>query len=124
MENIYVVLSVIILILFGVFGVGLTIYAYIPIIKRKKRTVKIKVQGVEPTIKEALNILKEETNDNKLARAFIELMQTSYVLVHVIVNKGNNYKDNVQCKAFCDFLTSEVVDKMKSLEGEDGKRTF
>lgn len=92
--------------------------------KAKKRTVKIKVQGVEPTIKEALNILKEETNDNKLARAFIELMQTSYVLVHVIVNKGNNYKDNVQCKAFCDFLTSEVVDKMKSLEGKDGKRTF
>lgn len=36
MENIYVFLSVIILILFGAFGVSLTIYAYIPIIKRKK----------------------------------------------------------------------------------------
>ena len=68
--------------------------------------------------------MKSEKDADKLANAFVELMLLSYVLVHVIVNKGNNYKDKVQCKFFCDFLTPEVVNRVKSLEGNNGELTL
>lgn len=117
-------LITILLIIFAVFGFTLIGFAYVPIIKSRLKKSKIKKQGLKKNIEENLIILKEETNGRLLAKAFVELMENSYVLVHVIVNKGNTYKDNIQCRKFMKYLSPEIVAKIKSLEADNGTRTF
>ncbi len=117
-------LITILLIVFAVLGFTLTGFAYVPIIKRRLRKNKIKKQGLEKNIEENLSILKKETNGKLLAKAFVELMENSYVLVHVIVNKGNTYKDNIQYRRFLKYLSPEIVAKIKSLEADNGTCTF
>lgn len=121
MDNIFTF----IIISFGIIGFALIIFAYYPMIKMhiyKKQ--KKKQDQSNSLINESLNIIRVEKNEEKVAKAFICLMMNSYVLVHIIVNKGNNYKDDIQCKAFCDFLTPDVVTRIKSLEDKDGTCTF
>lgn len=114
----------IIVIIFGLIGVTIVIYAYIPIVRKKRNKFQIGNEDVSNEIEKRLGLLRCEKDTEKLANAFIELMLLSYVLVHVIVNKGNNYKDKVQCKVFCDFLTPDVIDKVKLLEGNNGECTL
>ena len=117
-------LITILLVVFAIFGFVLAGFAYVPIIKICFKKNKIKKQGLEKNIEENLRVLKEKTDGEQLAKAFIELMENSYVLVHVIVNKGNTYKDNIQCRRFLESLSPEIVDKIKSLEADNGTCTF
>ena len=45
-------------------------------------------------------------------------MDLSYVLVHTLVNKGNNYDDEIQNKRFHKFLTPQVMKEIVGVEGE------
>ena len=110
-----------IIISFGIIGVSLIIFAYYPIIKTRVYRAQNQSNSL---IDKNLNIIKEEKDEEKVAKAFVYLMVSSYVLVHIIVNKGNNYKDEIQCKKFCEFLTPDVIVKIKSLEDKDGTCTF
>lgn len=116
-------LFIILISIFGLSGIATILYAYIPNIKNKPIEQNDN-DSLSNEIEKNLIILESETNEKKLSHAFEKLMSLSYVLVHVIVNKGNNYKDEIQCRVFCDYLTSDVVTKIKSLEGNDGEHTL
>ena len=114
---------------------GVIIYAYFPVIRNikiKKHSVTKKQESQESQesqdrqieIDNNLSILNNETNANKLSNAIVELIRSSYILIHVLVNKGKNYDDEVQYARFMDYLTKDAVEKMKSLEGKNGKCSF
>lgn len=71
----------------------------------------------ENSINEQLGVLKNSVNTEQKAIAFISLMQLSYVLVHILVNHGNNYDDRKQVESFSDSMTPQVIDKIKEMEG-------
>ena len=79
--------------------------------KEKKKEI------TENKINKSLKILSGENSIEQKAKAFIVLMQLSYVRVHKLINKGNNYNDQKQIKKFSDTLSYQVVAKINEMEG-------
>lgn len=69
-------------------------------------------------VDENLKILESNEIHSKKARAFINLMQAAYVLVHTIVNEGNKYDDQIQSNRFCSSLSEQLIDTVYNLEGK------
>lgn len=69
-------------------------------------------------IDENLKKLKSNETYSEKARAFINLMQVAYVLVHTIVNEGNKYDDQIQSTRFCNSLTEQLINTVYNLEGK------
>ncbi len=96
-------------------GIILIIYHTIKIFsdyKSGKRSCKIVDSG---KIEEFLYILQNDSNVQNKASAFIALMHSSYVLIHVLVNQGNNYDDKIQTKQFCDSLSPKRIQMLREL---------
>jgi len=106
------------LIIFGIVAVVLVISNYLPLFRDMIKNRKRKITKHEITIDQGLEILKSSTDSLSKAKAFVSLMDLSYVLVHTLVNKGNNYNDEIQNKRFHKFLTPQV---MKEIVGVEGK---
>lgn len=108
----------IILIVFLVIGVISIIKCYYPILcdilNVKKNGSKYKKNEVE----EELTILKSSLDTAKKATAFVSLMSLSYVLVHTLINRGNNYDDQIQSAEFKRSLTPEIIKRLNALEGK------
>ena len=106
------------LIIFGIVAVVLVISNYLPLFRdmindRERRSAKQEI-----TIGQELEILKSSTDSLSKAKEFVSLMDSSYVLVHTLMNKGNNYDDEIQNNRFHKFLTPQV---MKEIAGVEGK---
>ncbi len=106
------------LIIFGIVALILLISNYLPLFRDMKKNRERKTIKHETTIDQELEILKSSTDSLSKAKAFVSLMDLSYVLVHTLVNKGNNYNDKIQNKRFHRFLTPQV---MKEIVGVEGK---
>lgn len=106
------------LIVFVIVAVVLLIRAYLPLFFDMIKNRKRKTISHGTTIDQGLGILKSSTDSLSKAKAFVSLMDLSYVLVHTLVNKGNNYDDEIQNKRFHKFLTPQV---MKEIVGVEGK---
>lgn len=105
------------IILFVLIGIVAIIFAYRPVWTEIQNRNGI-VQSEEVAIRENLKILRENNDAAKKAIAFIILMELSYVLVHTIVNQGNNYDDKKQTKNFCESLTPQLIDSLNTTEGK------
>ena len=92
-------------IFFVILGSLLMIRSYFPIIR-------------DIWVNQELSILKSSVDSSKKALAFVALMNMSYVLVHTLINKGNNYSDKVQSKKFKESLTPEMIKRLNDLEGK------
>lgn len=107
----------IVLIIFISLGLILIIKGYYPIvihflhIKNESTLRKRKIE-------QELSVLQSSQDSAKKADAFISLMNLSYVLVHTIRNKGNNYDDEIQHAKFKKSLTPELMKRLNSLEGK------
>ncbi len=102
-------------IILSIIGIILVIYHTIKIFrdyKSSKRSYEIVDFG---KIEEFLSILQNDSNVQNKALAFIALMQSSYVLIHVLVNKGNNYDDKIQSKQFCESLSPKRIQMLREL---------
>lgn len=107
---------IIALIIFGIVAFLLIVSSYFPIFKdviRKRRSA-----DHDSMISQELTILKSSSDSLVKAKAFVSLMNLSYVLVHTLVNKGNNYDDKTQSDKFHKFLTPQVMKKIFSMEGK------
>lgn len=102
--------------LFIFVGIIAIIFAYKPVFAKKQNLNDV-MKSKEITINENLKILKENNDSSKKAIAFIILMEISYVLVHTIVNQGNNYDDKKQTENFCSSLTPQLIDRLNAMEG-------
>ena len=71
-------------------------------------------------INKNLEILKGEKTEKEKAKAFVALMNLSYVLVHTLVNHSNKYDDQVQVKYFCDSMTPSLIEKLNAVKGNRG----
>lgn len=105
------------IILFVLIGMIAIIFAYRPVWTEIQNRNGV-VQSEEAAISENLKILRENNDATKKAIAFIILMELSYVLVHTIVNQGNNYDDKNQTRKFCDSLTPQLIDSLNTTEGK------
>lgn len=106
------------LIIFGIVVTGMVISNYLPLFRDMIKNRERKTANQDITIEQGLEILKSSTDSLSKAKAFVSLMDLSYVLVHTLVNKGNNYDDEIQNKRFHKFLTPQV---MKEIVGVEGK---
>lgn len=106
------------LIIFGLVAVALMISNYLPLFRDMMKDKGRKTTKHNITVGQGLEILKSSTDSLSKAKAFVSLMDLSYVLVHTLVNKGNNYDDEIQNKRFHKFLTPQV---MKEIVGVEGK---
>lgn len=95
------------------------IYFLIYKLLRRKKVCKINKIQEDEKIKQILEILKESDNLEKKAHAFVDLISLSYVLVHTIVNHGNNYDDLRQNRKFKKSLTPEVIKRINAVEGKN-----
>ena len=109
----------IIYVLIGIFAIIALFsiaYACIKIIKgigRSKRFIK---NGSD--IESALEEINNRADSKTVANGFIRLLQCSYMLVHLLVNAGNQYNDKVQSEYFNNSLTDDVLVSLNSLEGK------
>lgn len=110
------VFSNILLIAFIVIGSILIIISYYPILKALFQKKKLAQKGLD--VEQELNILRSSSDSAKKASAFVALMNLSYVLVHTLINKGNNYDDQIQNIKFKQSLTPEMIKRLNALEGK------
>lgn len=92
------------------------IFAYSKIFKNmksEKQTVDL-----EGKIQSALREISNKSDPTKIAKSFIFLLKSSYVLVHLLINAGNQYNDKVQSELFSNSLSKEVLASLNSLEGK------
>lgn len=102
-------------ILFSIIGAILIIYHTLKTFKDYKSSKRSSGRVDSEKIEEFLNILRNDSNVQNKAMAFIALMQSSYVLIHVLVNKGNNYDDKIQSKQFCSSLSPKRIQMLRKL---------
>ena len=106
------------------FGIGIVVVAYTRVFSCLKGNAKTHQEEIITFIDENLevdeNLKVLESNENYItkARAFINLMQLSYVLVHTIVNEGNKYNDCIQSERFCKSLSKQLICSIYALEGK------
>ncbi|TGY88012.1 hypothetical protein E5329_26235 [Petralouisia muris] len=107
---------------FAVSAFALLYRTYFPIVKDiwvdRIRNKKNAVDETEGIVQSNLSKLRKAGDSVEKAAAFVVLMNLSYVLVHTLVNKGNNYNDRVQSLKFRKSLTPETLTRLRSLEGE------
>ena len=53
----------------------------------------------------------------KTSLAVTSLLASSYFLVHILTNKGENYNDSMQAQSYKKSLTSENLEVINSIEG-------
>lgn len=105
-------IQIIILLLLAIFGVSLIVYALV-----HSNTAKNK----ETQISNYISVLIDSQSPaRQSARAFIALMDLSFVLVHILTNHGNRYNDAVQTEVFCRSFSPELIEKLSSVEGNNG----
>ena len=106
-----------IIILFVLIGIIAIVYSYKPLFVKIRKNNKSTLSN-QDSIAEALTKIHDADTEQDKAKAFIILMQLSYVLVHTIINQGNNYDDKKQTICFCESLTPQVIIEINSLEGK------
>lgn len=100
-------LLVFLITIYIIIGLILIIYCYIPIFK------KVKNQRVN----DYLRIIKKSSNPYEISKAFIKLMELSYVKIHTLVEeKIDDYDDTLQSIKFSKSLTSDVIKRIKELD--------
>lgn len=67
-----------------------------------------------------LNILNYGTSSLEIATAFVALMQCGYITIHKLMNKGNNYNDQMQTDIYNQSLTEKTVIALLDLEAKNG----
>jgi D-arabinose 1-dehydrogenase-like Zn-dependent alcohol dehydrogenase len=101
---------------FGALGVILISIQYYSALKR--RVVPVKNPQQNSNISKNLGILENANSSQKeKAKAFIALMMFSYVLVHLMSNKGNKYNDKKQIKRFRKHWSNQQFKKLNTLDG-------
>lgn len=102
----------ILIILFAVFGF---IFAISPLFSLRKEFTRKDRNIIENDIQANLDILGHETNAEQKANAFINLMDMSYISIHIMGNQGGKYDDKKQVELFRRFLTPQAVKKISRL---------
>lgn len=106
------------LIVFGIVAVILVISNYLPLFRDMINSKGRKTIKDDMAINRGLETLRSSVDSLSKAKAFVSLMESSYVLVHTLVNKGNNYNDEIQNKRFHKFLTPQVMKEIADVEGK------
>lgn len=96
-------------------GIILIVYHTVKLFRERKLSVRGCKSGGSAKVSELLDVLQSGSNARSKAWAFIALMQSSYVYVHVLGNKGNNYDDEIQSKSFCNTLSRERIQMIRNL---------
>lgn len=112
MENFIYILAIIFVIV-ALFSVAC---AYIKIFKKIKMSRQSK--KIDNEIESALEEINNRSDSKTVANGFIRLLQCSYMLVHLLINAGNQYDDKVQSELFNNSLTDDVLASLNSLEGK------
>jgi len=111
---------IIALFVFGALGAALIVVQYCSILKRK--TVAQRYAQQSSDVSEQLGILSASNTPTAKANAFIALMVSCYVLVHLMVNQGNKYNDKKQMEHFQKHWSEQQLKKLNALDG--GSRDY
>ena len=96
--------------IFIVSGLALIIKAYTPLLK------KTNTEQHKPSIKQELEILSLSSDSAIKARAIINLINLSYILVHTLTSTENYYDDEIQHYKFKKSLTPELLARLNQLD--------
>ena len=101
---------------FVVFGVVSLTVQYYSVFKRKTISQK-RIQQISDFSK-PLGVLENVNSSQKAkAKAFIALIMSNYVLVHLMRNKGNKYNDKKHAKRFRKHWSNHQLKKLNALDG-------
>ena len=118
--SVFLYIIYIVIALYILMGITMIIIAaYKPLCEKFERRYKrVKRESAEKIVKRNLEQLSTNNKASTKAIAFVTLMQVSYVLIHTIVNTGNNYNDEKQMESFCKSLNPRLLDYLNSMEGK------
>lgn len=108
----------IILIIFLVIGTLFVLFTIKDLFFKKEHINKAEVEKDLQTINE------QGSSPAMKSNAFIRLIKNSYILVHILVNSGNKYDDEIQKKSFCGFMNTATANKINNIEDNNGQYTF
>ena len=119
MNNLIITVTIIVGSLAVVASITLPIISTALAFKKKKAIEITKNYYVSNnTSKGLFERINKSNSSNSVAVAFLSLILTSNVLIHVLINKGERYCDKVQQKNYCDSLTPKVIKRINELEGK------
>ena len=102
--------------IFVVLALVSIVFVYARMIGKANKTQK--GDNVEYDIELALEEIKKNESASAVANGFIRLLKNSYILVHLLINAGNQYDDEIQSELFNSSLTEDVLVALNSLEGK------
>lgn len=109
-------------ILFIIMGVILIIKQYHPIFVSASNNVTAEnendIEEINDKIAESINVLRSDTEPSMKAKAFISLIELSYVKIHKLINQGEDYNDKKQHEKFVNSLTPDILDALNNIEGK------
>lgn len=91
-------------------GFALIIKSYTPLLK------KTSTEQSKTSIKQGLEILSSSSDSAKKARAIINLINLSYILVPTLTSTENYYDDEIQHYKFKQSLTPELLARLNQLD--------
>ncbi len=130
--NTFITILIILGVICAVVLILLSVFYFVYIIKNKNKpkeeiVVNNKVANTiysdaykknsDMDIQVFLNKLLSSKNGSAIAASFLALVSLPYVLIHVLINKGEKYSDSVQKKNYCDSLTPDIISQINSVEG-------
>ena len=90
--------------------------AYEPIVKKIIETKKTPVE-VRSNIVTAQE-LTDAVEERVIAKKFALMLKSALILIHILINEGNKYDDEIQSRSFCSSLTTDVIHSLNSVEGK------
>jgi len=128
MKHLNIIVTVLISIVLGLYVMYIIGDYYYSILRKKQQKKKPAPfedfhEEAESKIADSLNVLRQGKTRAVKANAIITLMMYGYILIHTMVNKGNDFKDKEQTDIYCSYLTPRFIGKLFSVGGTDEQYT-
>ena len=105
--KIIIIMALIIYLFFGI------IFAFFPLLSlTKKSNNKLAKEN-----KKSIETMKSSASPISKAKAFVSLMRTSYVLVHIMGNHKGDFDYYKNAQHFCNSLSHAVISQINYLDG-------
>ena len=117
MDN-YITVLIIIGAVSSVALILLSIIFLVFVLRNNHKNKHFDVETSPVTVDNCLKIISSSSKGQVIAASFLSLISLSYILIHILINEGEKYSDTVQKKDYCNSLSSDLIERINSVEGK------
>lgn len=115
-SKLYITYIVILLVLTVVCVAYVFISVYLKRKKQRKERLTQVNDGSPIDIAATLTALREEPDSKKKAAIIMTLIAVGYILVHFLINSGEDYDEQRQEEKYCSMVSSQVCSRLDELD--------